>query len=1303
ANLEGKQVEVGLYGAYNTLSDPAHGLSELTLKRRGTSLAISTPEQLQRVVTFYAGSHPLAGLENDGYSLFDAKAQPVTAYVLANGQSKAWVGRRDEPWFSSENSQFRREDLQTFDKFRQAGSLELAQQAFALDQGTLEGKASPEVVPLLAAHPTYSAMAGFATQLVEGLDGERARAQLLGEALVARTHSSPEAKAGVVARVLRASDGSQAYQKIADRTMQTLTSQPGYQQACQLYNRAQLSPEGKVTMAALLLEKPELAAPDKALELADGLHGEDAVNMTCSALMASGGPHIEKFFEVAKDPALREKLAAALRRYPKAEPRQQAMRTEEAMQGLRYAYRWVDARAELLKTACEVTGGLAAQAAAWLDPAADSSERLAVYKELLASNYPDSAEGCKTFARAAADSVQQANADRLLSGLAEKAGLADLPERVAKLSQDCDEVTRLAVTRQALKDPEASPQRLANKVEAEISGMRYGYKHDPSRARMLQSALELEGRAQPMAELDDLLDDSAKVVFHRMLLSDSKVDWLNMAQQLTQHTANLKVAERLADILARNPDYQATMTEAREMAGQAPEIASAIYQEAFSHPKLSKTELGLRTADEIASRRYGYRHSPQVAKILCECLRARREPEFAYNLTLLDKLVDPDEPSNELSLLKHLLKNPVPDTAESRRRLARTVVETTSTARARQAMLELLQGDPEHQPTMATADKFVQVASNETVAGVIREKAMLSPTADGIELADKVRRGVSEFRYSYKYNQAVSAVMREALAQAPAQTYGQALAMADLLGAEAGPSLLERLTSKPQLDTVEQLAQFAEYSSSSLSLAKTRELAGVLEAKGCNLIASARRFDQASSNESVQKVIYEAAFHRPEQTPQQLALATAQKVDEFRYSYKYNEEVCKVYLSALELLQSTHPDTVARGQALKDTLGGSSKLALELMLRNPDLSTSERLASFLKQVAPNGEPAAVRSLLTELAQSQPYQATLPAVLDLADGLDDIVSSEMLRQAAQKPTATALETALATDSEIAGRSRSYTYREVQAALLEKTLRSHAPDRLPTFERLVTPETDGGERRLIARTLLEKPKTVEEIGKELSGSLSLGLIERVLADSKKPLAGLANTLRQQLQDPAVEEIVVRQAVANPDAKPEVFYSSVLREASQLRRAYQHNQARGLVMAVACRSASQSPEKKWTGELAARFAEAGQLGLAEEALASDAQPTRPSEFLKLGLQFSQREPSADAARAILGWLAASTPDQASLYQAIGERVANGRSLAAELGAVTEVIAMFEAVQSQKDLSLEMDADQVTVGDFTLSRQQD
>lgn len=155
--------------------------------------------------------------------------------------------------------------------------------------------------------------------------------------------------------------------------------------------------------------------------------------------------------------------------------------------------------------------------------------------------------------------------------------------------------------------------------------------------------------------------------------------------------------------------------------------------------------------------------------------------------------------------------------------------------------------------------------------------------------------------------------------------------------------------------------------------------------------------------------------------------------------------------------------------------------------------------------------------------------------------------------------------------------------------------------------------------------------------------------------------------------------------------------------MRRAYQHNQARGLVMAVACRSASQSPDKKWTGELAARFAEAGQLSLAEEALASDAQPTRPSEFLKLGLQFAQRDQSAEAAQAILGWLAVSTPSQASLYQAIGERVTAGRSLAAELEAVTEVIALAEAVQNQKDLSLEMDAEQVTVGDFTLARQQD
>ncbi|MGE0492469.1 MAG: hypothetical protein AB7S38_24860 [Vulcanimicrobiota bacterium] len=1305
ATFEGQQVEVGLYGAYNTLTDAAHGLSELTLARRGTLLAISSPEQLQRVDAFYAGSHPLAGLENGGYSFFEENKQPVGAYVLANhGQAKSWIGHQDEPWLLARASDFQADDLQTFARLREAGSLELAQQAFALDKGTLDGKASPEVVPVLAVHPSYAPMAGFATHLVEGLDGERARTQLLNEALVARSHSSPEAKAGVVARALRAGDGSAAYQKIADRAMQSLANEATYEQACQLYNAAKLSPEGKVTMAALLLEKPELAAPDKALELADGLRGEDAVKMTCSALMASGGPHLEKFFEVAKDATLREKLAAALRRYPTAEPRHQAMRTEEAMQGLRHAYQWIDARAELLETACNLTGGLSAEVARWLDPASDSAERLTVYKQLLQTDRPDTPKGYLSLARELADSVTQSNADRILEGVAARAGLAELPQRVASLSKDCDATTRLALTRQALKNPEASPGVLAQKAESEVGQMRHAYQHDPSRARLLKSALELEGRDGPIAELEGLLDDSTRVVFHRMLLGDPKVDWLNIARQLTSHSSQVDLAERLAGILGRNPDYNQTMTEARQLAATAPGIARAVYNQAFAHPKLSRTELGTKTAEEVSGWRYAYRHDPEVAKILRDCLQARQnEPGFAYNLTLLQALGDPAEPSNELPLVKHLLKQPVPDSPEGRRELARTVVNSTSYDRARLGMIELLRQDTVHRPTLEVADRYIQVAADNTVAGAIRENALLAPTADALELAGRVRRSLSQLRYSYKYDPAVSAVMREALTQAPTQTYGQAVAMADLLETEVTPSLLERLISQPQLDTAEQVAAFANFANSSLSLDKTRRLAGALEAKGCQLVQAARQLDGASDNETVQKAIYESVFEHPTQTPQQLALATGGKVQGFRYSYKYDQEVSKVYLSALELLQPSHPETVARAKQLKDTLGGSSKLALELMLRNPDLSTPERLAAFIQQVAPGAETPALLGLLTELSQNPPYQATLPAVLELAQGGDELTTAAVLAQAAGNPTATALEAALATDDEILGRSRSYTYRPQQAALLEKALRTHAPAQLPVLEKLVTPETDAGERRLIARALLEQPRTVEELGKELQGQLSLGILERILADCKKPLAGLANALRQQLHDPTVEEIVLRRAVADPDAQPGDFYNGVLREAAQLRRAYQHNQARGLVMAVACRSASQSPEKKWTGELAARFAEAGQLDLAEQALASDAQPTRPSEFLKLGLGFANRDQSAEAATAILGWLAVSTPDQASLYQAIGERVASGRSLSAELEAVTEVIAMFEAVQNQKDLSLEMDAEQVTVGDFTLTRQQD
>ncbi len=91
--FEAQPGQVGAYGAYNALTEPARSLPELRARKGERSVALSR-EVVGELRDFTLQS-PLARLEDQGYVFLDDRGEPASAYLVG---SRGNVGRDGEAW-----------------------------------------------------------------------------------------------------------------------------------------------------------------------------------------------------------------------------------------------------------------------------------------------------------------------------------------------------------------------------------------------------------------------------------------------------------------------------------------------------------------------------------------------------------------------------------------------------------------------------------------------------------------------------------------------------------------------------------------------------------------------------------------------------------------------------------------------------------------------------------------------------------------------------------------------------------------------------------------------------------------------------------------------------------------------------------------------------------------------------------------------------------------------------------------------------------------------------------------------------
>lgn len=105
ATRDGSRYEVGLYGAYNCLTDASHGLTRLQAKNpaRQVELPLADAKAALDLVDFYRNPAPrgghaatLVGLEEAGYRLVGDR--PTFAYECWQKTADVWVGRDGQKW-----------------------------------------------------------------------------------------------------------------------------------------------------------------------------------------------------------------------------------------------------------------------------------------------------------------------------------------------------------------------------------------------------------------------------------------------------------------------------------------------------------------------------------------------------------------------------------------------------------------------------------------------------------------------------------------------------------------------------------------------------------------------------------------------------------------------------------------------------------------------------------------------------------------------------------------------------------------------------------------------------------------------------------------------------------------------------------------------------------------------------------------------------------------------------------------------------------------------------------------------------
>lgn len=138
-SFHGAAGQIGLYGAYNALTDPAFADLGAPVARRERAQVPLDPERTVRMARFYNGDSLNARLEAEGYQLF-SQAEQVAGFVAGPQVS---LGKNDETWLEGPlppEAQLR-DKLQLFQQLlSEAGSVSEARDALTV----VESQAPPE-------------------------------------------------------------------------------------------------------------------------------------------------------------------------------------------------------------------------------------------------------------------------------------------------------------------------------------------------------------------------------------------------------------------------------------------------------------------------------------------------------------------------------------------------------------------------------------------------------------------------------------------------------------------------------------------------------------------------------------------------------------------------------------------------------------------------------------------------------------------------------------------------------------------------------------------------------------------------------------------------------------------------------------------------------------------------------------------------------------------------------------------------------------------------------------------------------
>ncbi|MCE7869242.1 hypothetical protein DYH09_02570 [bacterium CPR1] len=111
--FEARPGQVGAYGAYNALTEPARSLPELRARKGEHSVALSR-EVVGELRDFVLES-PLARLEEEGYVFLDERGEPASAYLVG---PRGKVGRDGEAWLPA--AEATPESLSAYRSWREA-------------------------------------------------------------------------------------------------------------------------------------------------------------------------------------------------------------------------------------------------------------------------------------------------------------------------------------------------------------------------------------------------------------------------------------------------------------------------------------------------------------------------------------------------------------------------------------------------------------------------------------------------------------------------------------------------------------------------------------------------------------------------------------------------------------------------------------------------------------------------------------------------------------------------------------------------------------------------------------------------------------------------------------------------------------------------------------------------------------------------------------------------------------------------------------------------------------------------------